>query len=526
MGSPDSKMDSSSIRGTLFDRLSIEVAANRIRSIEEALAFLPERLRQNHALMYDSRSLQKSSFENPRAIIFDDSASFVAAFTDKSMTGGDRLEIMQFREESQSYEFREIIADANRLKVSEANPGKCKRCHTEALIPNWRGYPFWTGAYGNDQNSFMRGANDSTQGQRKQTIYAPEFEPFKKFLARAPSHERYKFLARPKNEKLWPFSADAVNVNSFIDIPTRWAPNRRLGILLNYRAARQIARRVRESRGFKEMPDAALFAMLNCENKAFNPVTGGDLDRPDDELRKAVKKMLDESFLNGRTWEDVEVNYMLAEMGLGLSAAEWNLDHMVRFNPRSKLEKNFESFHMGGYGQAYTRSLVAASLLAERSEFRSFFAKGYDWESNPMLVDQPTADVVLAQIPFMDLRDISEKVCTTITPRAYTQLKKHRPAPAKLKAPQILSSCIGCHSSPNQISWIHIPFNNPKALKAALTEPSVDGPPLIEALKYRLSPQTKPSAQMPPDESSLQSSESTKDLDLLREAVWQYIQNL
>jgi hypothetical protein len=143
-------------------------------SIENSLRYFskacPEYLKF-HTLMYNSFSIQQSTFTKPRAIVFGPDVSFVFSFNDKDMMGGDSFETMEYSVVQGKFLFREIIfkhADLDRdsirlepseiayedekLIVSNANPGKCQACHGKSSNPIWSTYFIWPGAYGSNFN--------------------------------------------------------------------------------------------------------------------------------------------------------------------------------------------------------------------------------------------------------------------------------------------------------------------------------------------------------------------------------------
>ncbi|MBY0384495.1 hypothetical protein K2X05_04985, partial [bacterium] len=73
------------------------------------MGLVPQEFFQNYVLMYRSRSLQDASYLMPRAIVFGRSAKFIMAFNGhEKQKGYNNLEIIQYREKTQRWEFREI----------------------------------------------------------------------------------------------------------------------------------------------------------------------------------------------------------------------------------------------------------------------------------------------------------------------------------------------------------------------------------------------------------------------------------
>jgi hypothetical protein len=139
-----------------YEKLSEGIKANSsIQSLEQALTLVPKNFFNNYVLVYRSRSLQQSSFKHPRAIVFGESGKFIFAFNgDKKQRGFNELEMIQFREDTNRFEFREISFKPGSPPVfSDANPKKCMECHQSPhrvgidMRPNWEPYNFWPGVY-------------------------------------------------------------------------------------------------------------------------------------------------------------------------------------------------------------------------------------------------------------------------------------------------------------------------------------------------------------------------------------------
>ena len=175
-------------QGFDYEALVSLIQDHHLTKIEDVLPLLPAEMRANYTLMHHSRSLQSSSFENPRAILFGKDASLVCTFNGSiSQTGFDALECMQFRSASASFDFRQIQfpTTENQLKsVSFSESGKsadgrisCSACHTTDNRPNWLVYANWQGSYG---------ANDDGLKQ--------DLKAYLGFVSKRPLHPRYRFL--------------------------------------------------------------------------------------------------------------------------------------------------------------------------------------------------------------------------------------------------------------------------------------------------------------------------------------------
>jgi hypothetical protein len=127
-----------------------------LRSVDELLPLLPKNCQQVINIFFQSASLQAASEKAPRVLLSclkNDAFSyngFTLAFnTSPDLFGFDRLEMVQFREKTASFEYREVaFTPEARAKVSGANPAVCQSCHYPDARPNWDPYFVWPGAFG------------------------------------------------------------------------------------------------------------------------------------------------------------------------------------------------------------------------------------------------------------------------------------------------------------------------------------------------------------------------------------------
>jgi len=169
-----------------FEDLEQWITNEKPKEIEEVFSILPEDFK--HAvLVHDSQSIQESSPENPRVLLFGDGAELVLSFNGHpNQRGYQGLELVQFRTDTAKFEYREIKfpgknSDASSTPViSEANPRVCQNCHRGPDVrPNWDPFKHWPGAYG---------------GLRFPNWTDWESQNLAKFVASASSHSRYRNL--------------------------------------------------------------------------------------------------------------------------------------------------------------------------------------------------------------------------------------------------------------------------------------------------------------------------------------------
>ncbi len=219
-----------------FQKILID---KKIQSVERALpelvAAYPKFFRFR-TMLYNSLSLQESSFTEPRVIVFGAEAKFILAFNgNQNMRGGMGFETVEYSPSSQSFLFRavvfkypgfdrakihlepgEIALENDQLLISTPNPKVCQACHGTVTRPIWGTYFFWPGAYGSDDDhlhmSFDRASwnpnnevffNASTkpQSQGRMMILRngnadAELDGVIQYFSGRPSHPRYKWLPK------------------------------------------------------------------------------------------------------------------------------------------------------------------------------------------------------------------------------------------------------------------------------------------------------------------------------------------
>lgn len=158
------------------------IESRHIRSIATLVAALPESYIAHHALMFDSRSPQEATFENPRAVVYGSDATFVIAFNGTpSQRGYAALDTMEFDRKAARFVFREIVfpeGTAEEPQFSEDNPASCLACHGSPPRPIWDAYPLWPGAYGERAAAGVseierRGLAEFAEAERSNPRYSP-----------------------------------------------------------------------------------------------------------------------------------------------------------------------------------------------------------------------------------------------------------------------------------------------------------------------------------------------------------------
>ncbi len=172
-----------------YEDLVALIQAKNLKRVEDVLPALPDDLRSNYTLMYQSRALQRASYNNPRAILFGKDAKFILTFIgDQNAFGFETLETIQFRPHERSFDFRQIVFPTIQnglkdVKFSQQNKTadgrvSCTSCHGSEPRPNWDHYRVWPGAYG--------GHDDQLEGEEelkyREFVSTRNTSPFYKYL--------------------------------------------------------------------------------------------------------------------------------------------------------------------------------------------------------------------------------------------------------------------------------------------------------------------------------------------------------
>ena len=494
-------------------------AAGKV-SLEQAVEALPEAMRSNYVLMHDSRSVQASSKENPRVIFFDDTARLVVTMTAAEMDGGDRLEVMHFKDGR--YEFREItFAPERKPAVSPADPMACKRCHTSGLAPNWRKYRVWSGAYGE--------VGDELNG---------ELNAFRAFQDRSAAHPRYRLLVKPPNEPLWPFEATADREQRDNRV-YRYAPNRRLGIWLNARHGVALASRIRQSPFYRTAPNSVLYLLADCY-----------ITRTTEEPVQKLLTTLHEHYLQryGRSaaveeWEGnpTDENTIIAALPYllifsGVRPPEWNLDHLSRFDNELATGAYFTGF----YEMDTPFFVAAAKLLSEQKDASRHFSTPDAKFAQSMGVSLKAVRDLASVVPLLRRNEAKRKICPSLEREMTRELSSGTLAQAiaATAAPQkasvepaahsipALKKCATCHVSDEYyLGAPRLPFDNEIELRAKLKTSGFKRGTLAQEILYRIHPSTPGREQMPIDPKML-SREAQERQRQEQERVRAYIQSL
>ncbi len=177
--------------GTSFGISDIERlvcdSSRHIDSVEKLLPLIPEEIRSNYVVVFQSQSVQQAAYDDangsirPRVILRSRDGKFLMGFNDAAMTGGERLEITQFDDAKAKFIYHEVnFSEPPGERVHRDDPQhSCRNCHREDPRPNWASYSNFHNTFGSDGDK-----PGDPEEQRK----------LASFLNTASAHPRYKYL--------------------------------------------------------------------------------------------------------------------------------------------------------------------------------------------------------------------------------------------------------------------------------------------------------------------------------------------
>ena len=472
---------SSECKALTFSSLKNLIEEKKVESIENLLPLLPEGFRSHYVLMFQSRSLQSATYQNPRAILYGDDASFILSFNgDETEKGYDALETMEFNPEKKEFYYHEITFSRNskehsKVSFSETNPERCLRCHGDPARPNWDTYPLWPGAYGEKYHS---------------ALSEPEQKGILDFLKRQPEHPRYRYLRHAEiysdPETFNPSHENKYNGRQKI------SPNESLSRLLGLMNFKKILHQLSATSQFHSYQYALLGALDgDCgaiENFIPEKMRAVFLDRyktfslasiqkTDDQDQ--LKKMRSVSF---HYQSDSQVNServmlsafrFLVEEGLGLSTNQWS----------TALEKDTDDYTLPQPAEMELEKMLLRSLVAEDKELAQ-------------LVSLKTVSNSDRYCAYIQKKSISSLTSMEMTFKTRKPSFPSDPQGIRLNpknAPPLLATCIACHDGSVGPA---LPFARPEQLEGYLSKVGYPRGTLFQEILFRLS-RGSGSEQMP-----------------------------
>ena len=325
------------------------------------------------ALMYHSRALHGSSFQNPRALIMYGLSDLVLAFNGApDQDAYDLIEIMcynrhvgefqfraiQFLNEKQpnSTEISEVEIENSRFRMTKANPQACKTCHnpgnTTYTRPSWQTYLAWAGAYGSYEEAFKL----QTARFAKENSEYNSLMDFKQSVI--DGKLRY-------NRFYWggPGTPNLATVN-----------NAFFGILLNYKMANAALRFALQS---LKQPDKAKYRyafagyLMNCDDEKF-------IEGDSEQALRPLRASLATERARFEIYERINLGHDLsahAEKDLGKpDEIKWVSRNYVAF-PIDTKAVNLSSYPSGFSSMVARVSRATPKWLIKLSRFENLYNK-------------------------------------------------------------------------------------------------------------------------------------------------------
>jgi hypothetical protein len=169
-----------------YDEFIQHIQGKKITNLEEFVSSLPEAMKKNYVLVYESKSLQSADYQKPRVIMRSPLSEVMITFTDpgeRNNKHDQNIELMFWDKKEKAFKMKEITFGQGTYQISETNPSKCISCHGADPRPNWEPYSTWPGVYGGDADFFV--GNELVKGERKN---------LEKFIKKNSNHPLYKNL--------------------------------------------------------------------------------------------------------------------------------------------------------------------------------------------------------------------------------------------------------------------------------------------------------------------------------------------
>jgi hypothetical protein len=493
-----------------FEDLMKLINTKHITSIDNLIPELPEALRHSYTLMRKTGSLQDASREAPRAILFGKDAKLILTFNgEPAQLGYDELEVIQFRDQTKEFEFRDINFAGGRLVVSKPNPIDCVSCHSGlntnlGLRPNWMPYNQWFGAFGEH--------DDVPSDADKAALIK---------VAKLP---RYSALDHPND--IYPFSN-----SEFDNLNLR--PNWRLSELLNRLQAQHLAHII-ESPAYAPFKGAVLFTAANCAPSGA-----------DSELIAQIIRKHSANRYNYSRQNEAYADFTKLLPAIGISSSDWSMapDKYNQSMPSSPSPYNYVS----GYNTTsqFVAYQLATHIAAQDADFAAQFdtsistlGDGAKYNSeyggqNALIADE---DVALLNGLGKSLTDdgdyehsegarVSDKNC-----KLFSQyMRDHTPSdlnanetPSPLYIYRSASEmntlmarkCSVCH---NGVMAPYIPFGDKAAFKKSLSDTGYAHGTLADEILFRMSSDDAKVLAMP------RLAPNIEDTAILRKQISTYI---
>ncbi len=250
------------------DHLFEDVRQNcpEVAGAPELLACVPEAMRANYVLVYETGSPQCASPDSPRLVMFSDDGRSMISFPGKHGAPGcdsSSVEFVSFDSKEKRYSPAKMVFDEKGKPHFHTQPseetGKCTQCHDKDFHPNWASYPMWPGAYGSNHSRIIPGT--------------PEAKSYQAFVAKAARDPLYSQLKPvPSMKPGQPYSTNGEDLLG--------ENNAKLNMAIIRRNSERLVRKMKESPGYDQLKYrllSGLLSMLKPELKSCQPFDATDL---------------------------------------------------------------------------------------------------------------------------------------------------------------------------------------------------------------------------------------------------------
>ncbi len=423
-----------------------------------------------YLLAFRSRSLQSSTPQSPRAILFSPAADFMASFNSHSALRGSRnIEIIRFDHSTEHFEFRELSFDLkNRPTLSAANPKKCLECHQSTSRtdvdprPNWEPYFMWPGFFGMTDGSTLKSEKHLTDTERDRldpildTIIINETnheeEWYTDFWSHiAPLDGRYSQLD-PFDEDVSAQDSNLYGTHASRELKT---------VMFTQRVAqinfRRVARLMTDDKETFDFLKEALVVILHCGTRYFPPEFLS-------WLQKHSSLNEGQNLLNLNLGDKIKLIFE----PFYYDTDDWSMD--FKTNARFAFSNRF-----GTPGRPeHEMSEVVALKSREYAELKT----------------------LSCQPKFVNRLKKYANIQTALAVQSARSRFKERIESVK-NAP-LINRCIRCHAAPDDLTIPPIPFDDKLALQQELHRGGFKRGRLFEEILYRVGVHATSDEQMPP----------------------------
>ncbi len=476
-----------------YEELKSLIEHNQIKKIEDLIPLLPAPLRRKFVLLYKSRSIQSGSNLNPRVILYGDDAKLIITFNGSpEQRGFNKLEIMQFRDDSFKFDFKEIDFSEAELGnvVFNEKPTSCVKCHGENGKPIWDSYASWPGAYGSVDDNLIKDSTEKTNFLRFREL-AKQHPRYKNLEVLAPKAKE-KFLSpngsqfvrwadwlppEGKTHQMAPYRGQ-INEPRSLDRPYYFRPNLLFGMTLDELMARRLYQLMLDAGSYSRNPFTLLYLSSSCDVNLFS-----------------AKERLPEFPVDHEQISRI-VSYQSEMKAVRADAPEGSYPG-IKLYEKIISGNAFESASPQLMGDIFRMASVSSVPLFE-------WTSGLEKNNFFVSVTLPTYIYYLGQDLKFSLKSnencgqLKSKALQELKSTDFTGFKYEMLSPkANRSAQHLLNNCMQCHSKSENIGPV-IAFDRPDILKSQLNQPYSTHGTLKDDISYRLT--TKSSDRMPLNE--------------------------